>query len=278
MANILIMGCGDLGTAVGQQLAAAGHRVWGLRRQAERIPSPIRPLAGDFTRPDGLPELPAALDTVYFIATPGAFADVAYRRAYVDGLRHTLAALERGGQQPRRVVFVSSTSVYGADDGRWVDEDSITAPVRFSGQRLLQAEELLRASPFPGVVVRFGGIYGPGREYHLRKVREGVRGLHEEPVWTNRIHRDDCVGLLSHLFALDRVEPLYLGVDDEPVLRHELLAWLAQEMGLDPPGTPPMPAGEMHGKRCRNRRLHASGYRLLHPDFRHGYCALLAGD
>ncbi|WP_018145373.1 MULTISPECIES: SDR family oxidoreductase [unclassified Thioalkalivibrio] len=275
MANILIMGCGDLGGAVGQQLAHGGHSVWGLRRRPEHIPKPIQPLAGDFGVADGLPELPPALDTVYFIATPGEFTEPAYRRAYVDGLRNTLTALERASQQPRRVVFVSSTSVYGADDGRWVDETSPTEPTRFSGRALREAEQLLADSPFSGVVVRLGGIYGPGREYHLRKVREGVRGQHEAPVWTNRIHRDDCVGLLTHLFHLRDAEPLYLGVDDEPTLRHELLAWLAQAMEIDPPGTPPMPEGVVSGKRCRNGRLHASGYRLQYPDYRTGYRALL---
>ncbi|WP_018860607.1 MULTISPECIES: SDR family oxidoreductase [unclassified Thioalkalivibrio] len=275
MANILIMGCGDLGCGVGERLAAAGHSVWGLRRQPERIPEPIRPLAGDFACADALPPLPPALDTVYFIATPGEFTEEAYRRAYVDGLRNTLAALEQGHQRPRRIVFVSSTSVFGADDGRWVDETSPAEPTRFSGRCLLEAEQLLADSAFAGVVVRFGGIYGPGREYHLRKVREGVRGQHEAPVWTNRIHREDCVGLLTHLFHLDTPEPLYLGVDDAPALRHELLGWLAQKLAIDPPGTPPMPAGDVRGKRCRNDRLHASGYRLRYPDYRTGYRALL---
>lgn len=275
MANILIMGCGDLGTATGRQLAEAGHTVWGLRRHPEQIPAPIRPLAGDFGIPDGLPPLPADLDTVYFIATPGEFTDAAYRRAYVDGLRNTLGALERDGQRPRRIILVSSTSVYGADDGRWVDETSPTEPTRFSGRRLCEAEELLSGSPFPGVIVRFGGIYGPGREYHLRKVCEGIRGQHTAPAWTNRIHRDDCVGLLVHLFGLESPEPLYLGVDDAPVLRHELLAWLAQQLELDPPGEPPMPPGKVSGKRCHNNRLHASGYPLHYPDYRSGYRALL---
>ncbi|WP_018874366.1 SDR family oxidoreductase [Thioalkalivibrio sp. ALJ7] len=276
MANILIMGCGDLGCAIGARLAHAGHTVWGLRRQPQAIPEPIRPLAGDFARADGLPELPPTLDTVYFIATPGEFTEAAYRRAYVDGLRNTLTNLERAQQQPRRIVFVSSTSVYGADDGRWVDETSPTEPTRFSGRCLREAEQLLSDSPVPGVVVRFGGIYGPGRDYHLRKVREGIRGLHEPPVWTNRIHRDDCVGLLTHLFHLDHPDSIYLGVDDAPVLRHELLAWLAQEMGLDTPGTtPPMPEGAVHGKRCGNARLHASGYHLQYPDYQTGYRALL---
>ncbi len=275
MANILIMGCGDLGCAVGDRLAADGHDVWGLRRRPEQIPEPIQPLAGNFSVADRLPELPPALDTVYFIATSGEFTEAAYRRAYVDGLRNTLAALERARQHPRRIVFVSSTSVFGADDGRWVDETSPAEPTRFSGRYLLEAEQLLAASPFAGVVVRFGGIYGPGREYHLRKVREGVRGQHEAPVWTNRIHREDCVGLLTHLFHLDNPEPLYLGVDDEPALRHELLGWLAQAMGIDPQSAPPMPAGETRGKRCRNERLHASGYRLQYPDYRVGYRALL---
>lgn len=280
MANVLIAGCGDLGNGVGEALASQGHRVWGLRRRPEHVRPPIQALAGDFSRPDGLPQLPPGLDTVYFIATPGRFDDEAYRLAYVEGMRNLLRALADQGQAPRRIIMVSSSSVYGVTDGSWVDESTPAEPIGFSGSRLLEAEELLRSAPWPGVVIRFGGIYGPGRNRMLRKVRGGEAVVTDPPQYSNRIHRDDCVGALVHLFGLEQPAPLYLGVDSHPCPQVELTDWLAERLGLPRPPRTAGPAGGIRGsnKRCRNDRLVASGYRFRYPDYRAGYEAILSSS
>lgn len=280
MANVLIAGCGDLGSGVGTRLAAEGHSVWGLRRRPELIPAPIAPLAGDFSQPDGLPELPAALDTVYFIATPGRFEDEAYRIAFVEGMRNLLAQLDAQQQSPRRIIMVTSTAVYGVTDGSWVDEETPTEPRGFSGQRLLEAETLLRESRHPSVILRFGGIYGPGRTRMLKKVRNGDPVVAEPPQYTNRIHRDDCVGALLHAFALEDPAPVYLGVDSTPCTQVELVDWLAQRLGLPRCSRTEGSAGGVRSsnKRCHNQRLLDSGYRFLYPDYRSGYEAMLAAE
>ncbi len=281
MARILIAGCGDLGSGVGQALAAQGHHVTGLRRRPEQVPEGIEPLAGDFSRPDGIPPLPADLDTVFFIASPGGrFEDEAYRLAYVEGMRNLLRAIDAAGAAPRRVIMVSSTSVYGITDGRWVDETTPAEPGGFSGRRLLEAETLLRESPHPGVVIRFGGIYGPGRNRMINKVRRGDPVVTEPPQYGNRIHRDDCVGALVHLYRLEAPEPLYLGVDSTPCPQEELVDWLAGRLDCPAPPRASGDAGGVRGsnKRCRNDRLLASGYRLLYADFRDGYETLIAAD
>ncbi len=280
MANILIAGCGDLGSGVGVALADEGHRVWGLRRRPELVPAPIQAVGGDFSQADGLPELPADLDAVYFIATPGRFEDEAYRLAYVEGMRNLLAALQRQGQSPGRIILVSSSSVYGITDGSWVDETTPAEPGGFSGYRLLETEQLLADSPFPGVVIRFGGIYGPGRERMLRKVRNSEPVVTDPPQYTNRIHRDDCVGALVHLFHLHDPAPLYVGVDHHPCTQEELVDWLADRLGLPRPPKESGSAGGVRGsnKRCRNDRLVASGYTFRYPDYRAGYEAILEAN
>jgi len=63
---------------------------------------------------------------------------------------------------------VSSTSVYGQSEGEWVDEDSIAQPDNVTGQLIRQAEQKLMDLAPGNIVVRFSGIYGPGREYLLR--------------------------------------------------------------------------------------------------------------
>ncbi|SEO60178.1 SDR family oxidoreductase [Aquisalimonas asiatica] len=280
MANVLIAGCGDLGGGVGERLAAEGHSVWGLRRRPELVPAAITPVAGDFSRPDGLPELPPDLDTVYFIATPGRFEDEAYRLAFVEGMRNLLAQLDAQAQSPRRIIMVTSTAVYGVTDGSWVDEDTPTEPDGFSGKRLLEAETLLRSSRHPAVILRFGGIYGPGRTRMLKKVRNGDPVVAEPPQYTNRIHRDDCVGALLHAFTLADPAPVYLGVDSTPCTQVELVDWLAERLGLPPcPRTEGSAGGvRSSNKRCRNQRLLDSGYRFLYPDYRSGYEAMLAAE
>ena len=81
----------------------------------------------------------------------------------MDGPRNLLAA---PGESPsaRRLVFVSSTGVYGHSGGEWVGEDSPTEPRRASGKRLLEGEGIVAGSPVLAVVLRLGGIYGPARE------------------------------------------------------------------------------------------------------------------
>lgn len=279
--SILIAGCGDLGTSLGSQLAGEGHTVYGLRRRPQPLPTPLNTLQADLSYPASLARLPQDVDTAYYLATPSSFDDAAYQAAYVDGLRNLLQALARQPQPIRRLVFVSSTTVYGQLEGEWVDESSPTEPNGFSGRRMLEAEHLALASGFDAVVVRFGGIYGPGRERMLRKVRAGEPCPAEPPLYTNRIHRDDCVAALAHLGQPAVAAGVYVAVDDAPCSQCELMDWLAARMQLPPPDRAAnQPAGGLRGsnKRCRNDKLKASGFRFRYPTYRQGYAALLEAE
>ncbi len=283
MDRILIAGCGYVGTRLAGLLTEAGHQVWGLARTPATLPPGVTPLAADLTQPSTLGALPPGLDAVVYAAAAGGYDDARYRAAYVDGLGNLVAALASQGHQPRRVVFTSSTGVYAQDDGEWVDEDSPAEPDGFSGRRVLDGEGVLHAGPFPGTVVRLGGIYGPGRASLIDQVRQGVPMVPPGgPRYSNRIHRDDAARAVAHVLALDRPEPLYLGVDDEPADLAEIVAWLARRLGV---AVPPVASSSGPGllvgrgnKRCRNRRLRASGFHLTYPTFREGYAALGATD
>ena len=130
-------------------------------------------------------------------------------------------------------------------------------------------------------MVRFAGIYGPGRGWMIERARAGASCTGDPPKFTNRIHRDDCAGALAHLVELDdRCDDVYIGVDDAPAEECEVLEWLAARLGAPAPRR--VRGGEAaaqgSGKRCRNARLRASGYRFRHPTFREGYAAVLAGE
>jgi nucleoside-diphosphate-sugar epimerase len=200
--RILIAGCGDIGTALGVELAAMGHDVWGIRRMPGALPSAVRGLQGDLARPATLGGLPRAIDVVVYTAGPDASTDDAYRTAYVQGLRGLLRALEGTPPAPRRTILVSSTAVYGQTDGRWVDEASPTEPRGFRGRRLLEAERLLVASRLPATIVRLGGIYGPGRTRLVDRLRRGDAAcVAGPPRYSNRIHRADAIGVLRRLLT-----------------------------------------------------------------------------
>lgn len=276
--RILIVGCGDIGIPLARQLVDLGAAVWGLRRQPAALPDYIQPLAADVTCPETL-QVIQSLDVDYVVTTltPAGFSEQGYRSIFEQGIEHLLTALQ-GQDRLRRILHVSSTSVYHQSEGEWVDEASPTQPSSFSGKSLLVAEEKLSASVIPTTVIRFAGIYGPGRRRLIEQVRAG-EGCPQAPVlYTNRIHRDDCVGVLLHLLTLDvqqqRLEPLYIGVDSEPVAMWEVKHWLARELGveLDDAVTS---GNRRSSKRCSNARLLASGYHLLYPGFRDGYRALL---
>ena len=277
--RVLIAGCGYVGSALARRLVAAGHEVFGLRRTPDDLPDGVHPIAADLSQRATLRPLPEPLDAVAYTAGADRFDEASYKAAYVDGVRHFLAALEEQRLLPQRVLFTSSTAVYGQQEGEWIDEGSPALPRGFSGRCLLEGERLVWAAGHPGLVVRLGGIYGPGRTRLIENVRGGTATLREGPYYTNRIHRDDCARALEHLLGLASPQPLYLGVDCEPADEALVLQWLAERLGVPPPTrarTRDSARLRRSGsKRAANDRLLATGYRFLYPTFREGYSALL---
>jgi nucleoside-diphosphate-sugar epimerase len=270
--NVLIAGCGYVGTALGERLVEQGHRVWALRRDISGLPAAFNKVSADLASAAELDALPADLDHVVYCASAGESSDAAYQRAYVVGLANVLRAVE--GRPVRRVFFTSSTAVYAQTGGGEVDEQSETIPTHFSGRRTLEAEGLLRASTAPGTVLRCAGIYGPGRTRLIDAVRQGTASMSER--FTNRIHRDDIAGVIIHLMQQGAAPEVLLLSDDQPAPQREVTAFIAAQLGVPLPHSPPTePSARGGDKRCNNSRLHATGYRLLFPSYREGYAAML---
>ncbi|MBP6626762.1 MAG: NAD-dependent epimerase/dehydratase family protein [Arenimonas sp.] len=261
---IVVAGAGDVGGRLATLRLASGDDVVALRRsEGEPVPG-LHRVRANLASGEGLARLPREVEAIVFCAAPDQRDEAAYRALYHDGLRRLLDHC-----RAPRVLFVSSTAVYGADDGHWVDEATPADSEAFNGRVLRQAEQVL-ASRDGGVCLRLSGLYGPGREAMLRKARAGTPG---EPRWTNRLHVQDAAAALSHLLDLAHPLPLYLGSDDQPALESEVLAWVREREGL----APVAPAsGPECGRRVGNRRLRASGWRPTYPDYRSGYAELLA--
>ncbi len=283
MAQVVIAGCGYVGNALAGMLMNEGHEVYGIRRSVDALVEGVKGIVGDVARPDALGPAPARVEYAVFTVAADEGTEQAYRRAYLDGLAGFLEWLADEGQRPRRIVMASSTSVYGQRRGEPIDEESPTHPTQFRGETLLASEGLLAASGISSVVVRLGGIYGPGRAGLIERAREGRLRLRAEEHFTNRIHRDDAAGLIRHLLFLRKPEALYLGVDDRSAEEAEVFRWLAKELNVEPPVEESGEAAEVASrgrravgsKRCSNQRARDSGYRFRYPSFREGYGELI---
>lgn len=274
--RVLIAGCGYVGSALGELLASEGHSVFGLRRDPVSLPDSITPVVADLSRTISSEALPQNLDRVFYTASAGGSDDAAYRAAYVDGPRNLLEALAPQQTNVRRLFFTSSTGVYAQTNGEWVDEASPTEPESHTGRRLLEGEKVMLEGPVPATVVRLSGIYGPGRTRSIQRALDTPVG-DGPPNYTNRIHRDDCAGVLRRLMLLPEPAPLYLATDHEPTDRRTVAEWLSKRLGRPLPEVSPTDDSPRRrtNKRCNNARLLVSGYEFRYPTFREGFAGLL---
>jgi nucleoside-diphosphate-sugar epimerase len=230
-------------------------------------------VAADLTDASTLKELPGGITHVLYAPAPQERSQQAYRRIFVDGLANLLSALD--GQPLKRVVFVSSSAVYGPDES-WVDETTPARPDGYRGETLLEAEHLLAQKLAElGVAFRLAGLYGPGRTLLLDRLRQGRATVPQAPQWANRFHIEDAARACVHLLGLSKPLPCYVGVDDRPMPIDELYGALAAMLGVPPPARS-QAATDVASKRLSNARLKKSGFRLKWPDALEGYRALIS--
>ncbi|MFB6168625.1 MAG: SDR family oxidoreductase [Haloferacaceae archaeon] len=283
----VVLGCGYVGLELGRQLADAGHDVTGVRRSEAGLAAVedagLRAVRADVTDAGSLDAVPDA-DWLVFAASSGGRGAAAAREVYVDGLATAVGSFAARVDPPDRLVYTSSTGVYGDHGGDWVDETTPLDPTTPKTEVLVEAEQTAFDAPFDATVARFAGLYGPGR-YRLERYLEG-------PVtegYLNMVHRDDAAGAVAHLLetGVGRGEAV-LVVDDEPVSKWEFADWLADECGRDRPPKQTiaerLAAGDLSdaaerrlrtSKRCSNDRLRGYGYEFRYPTFREGYRAAL---
>lgn len=278
--QILIVGCGDIGSRTAVGLVAKGYQVFGARRSVAALPDGVQALRLDVSDLNSWFDLTLQPDYIIYSVAAGGFTEASYQAAYADGVRNMLTWLTEQRIQPKRIFFVSSTSVYGQNEGETVDENTPTQPQGFAGRIMLEAEEALRNSVFSHTVLRFSGIYGPGRDLLIRQVKQG-RIAPEVPVmYSNRIHSEDCAGVINHLLVMDHAEEaidsLYLATDKGSVPIYEVMRWMADELEVTPTEIVEAPTKRRASKCCLNQRLLATGYIFQYPTYREGYAPALA--
>lgn len=280
MAKILVAGFGDIGARLAHRLNRQGHQVTGLRRNPpDPIDGPILYCRADLTRPDALTQLDSDFDQIFFMPAPDRRSPEAYGAVYLTGLDNLLQRYSARVRRPHWFL-ISSTSVYGQSAGGGVDEESPALPKSETAKIIRQAEHRLLVAAPDAVIVRFSGIYGPGRGHLLKMAERTPVVQREPPYFSNRIHQEDCASVLAFLSEQRlngrRLENCYLASDDDPAPLWDVMSWLAAQTKRPPPipqtvtDDPPN-----QNKRCCNARLKALGYRFRYPSYRDGYKTLL---
>ena len=263
-----ILGCGYAGAALGRALAADGFDCLGTTTTPRRVDDiralGIRPVVIELDEAARLHEILLDRDLVFLtVAAGGERRD--YREVYLAGAGRLLKAVE--GTSVRRVIYTSSTAVYGQDDGTWVDEESPTEPLSENGRVLVETERCLLAGTQDGgicaTVLRLSGIYGPGRGPHNRLAQLAGQERNDGDVYLNLIHVDDIVAAMRRLIDVDYHGILNLS-DDSPTPRREFYDRILAVSGLPPIQWTPR-AGPARGKRVRNNRIKS----LLNLSLRH---------
>ncbi len=254
----LIVGCGYLGQRVAHRWLQSGSTVFATTRSAANAQilsaADIHPIIGDVTAADGSPERLQGLpevDTVLWAVGFDKDANASYHDVHVGGL---LRVLEQTPNNPR-VIFISSTGVWGNEATDDVDESTPACPTREAGQVLLEAEATLEKHPKgPGVVLRLAGIYGPGRLPRVTDIRENKPIPADPDSWLNLIHVDDAVSVICDVSELPSPENLYVVSDTTPLRRKEWYSSLAEFTNSPPPRW----AAEAPRMRGGNKRVNSS--------------------
>ncbi|HUQ69019.1 MAG TPA: SDR family oxidoreductase [Planctomycetaceae bacterium] len=277
----LILGCGYLGGRVAAAWMSRGDVVHAVTRSAERAAlwrdAGLQPIVADVCDDVTLRDLPE-VDTVLYAVGYDRSSGWTQREVAVDGLRHVLERMQR---RCRRLVFISSSSVYGQSAGEWVDETSPCEPTQPGGECCLAAERLVRAtiSGSAANVLRLSGIYGPQRLLsRVEALRNGEPLTGNPNAWLNLIHVDDAVQAVLACEDRGVAGETYLVSGNSPVQRGEYYAHLARLVGAPPPDfeeTQPAKRGSGGiNKRCTNRRLRDDlRVTLRYPTFVEGLAA-----
>lgn len=274
MAAWVVIGAGYTGERVVAMLRGRGDEVIVTRRQAgegvvglELASASVEEIAAVIGR--------AGEDAVVVVAAPPVDA--------IGGAEGKLA-MAAAAARARRIVYVSSTGVYAAAAGAWVDEAFAIAPIAASGRTRLAAEQAIAGGGVPCVILRAAGIYGPGRGA-VERLRTGAyRIIGGGDTHVSRVHADDLAAAV--VLAGDARAPgsVYNVADDDPCTSNELAEAACAALALPPPPRVALDAVDAElaamfsaDRRIDNRRLRRElGWEPRFPSWRTALGAALA--
>ena len=283
---VLIIGCGDIGRRVAALCLAQGTKVNALARSSETAEQlaaqGIGAYLGDLDRPETLASLPTGGTTVFYFAPPPPQGD--------DEPRLRTFLHESAGALPAKLIYISTSGVYGDRQGAWVAEATAPRPNTERARRRLAAEIMLREwekrCGAPVIVLRVGGIYGPGR-LPIERIKKNAPVLREQECgYTNRIHADDLAAVCMAAAQRGSAGGLYNVSDGHPSTMTDYFNLVADLYGLPRPPQVSLEeaksrlSAEMmsyleESRRMDNRKmLRELEVRLRYPTLRDGLAAM----
>ncbi|MBI1904570.1 MAG: SDR family oxidoreductase [Planctomycetia bacterium] len=284
----LIFGCGYLGERVARLWLDPGKNVRAVTRSPQRAAvfaqNGLELLVADIADKDTLASLRAlpAPETVLFAVGFDRSPGQAVRDVCVEGLRNVLDALPA---ETGKVIYISTTGVFGDAGGEWVNEDFPCRPTRETSGAMLDAERLLQQHALGprAIILRLAGIYGPGRVPNAEALRSGDPIAVNPEGFLNLVHVDDAARAV--LAVADRAVPprMYVVADGNPVRRSEFYAEAARLLDAPPPRFAAPDPGTAKGRRSEDSRRVSSArltseldFTFRYPSYREGLRAILS--
>lgn len=229
---IFVIGNGDIGCRIAHLWQQRGATVQTLGRRAAPCSGSTDHICADLDQPATLTQLPTANAILYFTAPPPL-------QGNTDPRMHNLLAALDPAAPPRRIIYISTSGVYGDCNGEWVDERHPTQPQAPRSERRLAAEQALQQwgaqHNVTSVILRVGGIYGPGR-LPLERLRQGMTVLQRDIApYSNRIHADDLAQVCIAAASAPQQHALYNVSDGHPTTMSDYFIRVAAAAGLPAP-------------------------------------------
>ncbi|QWE03571.1 SDR family oxidoreductase [Polynucleobacter sp. JS-JIR-II-b4] len=279
--SILIIGCGDIGLRVAKQLSRS-HRVFALTSQQNRFQElravGATPILGNLDHPESLWRLSGLAQTIIHLAPPQNGGNRDCRT------RNLLRILAQGSNAVRRLIYISTTGVYGDHRGGKVSEATPVNPQSERAQRRVDAERILRLwAPAHGValtILRVPGIYAADRLPIERLQAQTPALLPEEDAYSNHIHSDDLARLVCAAVFHGKPQRIINACDGGETKMGDYFDEVADAFGLERPAR--LPGGELQkivspmlwsfmreSRRVTNQRLPELKTPLRYPSVGH---------
>jgi nucleoside-diphosphate-sugar epimerase len=275
--NLAIMGCGYVGVAIARHWRQEENTIITATTttpkrvsELEEVADQVLTMGGDNL--EAVNDVVNNQDTILLTIAPTSNTRVdaeTYRKTYIPTAENLQLALQNN-TTVKQIIYLSSCSVYGNQEGKWVDE---TSPLKIENEYsevLSEAEEILLKLADDNIkvcILRLGGIYGPGRELNERFKKLAGKTLSGSGdnliAW---IHLEDIIGAVDFVHK-NKLGGIYNLVNDLNLTTKQILDKICDQQGLEKVSWDPSETGFTSlNARISNQKLKAAGYRLIHSD------------
>ncbi|WPO79982.1 NAD-dependent epimerase/dehydratase family protein [Flavobacterium sp. KACC 22761] len=240
MKQISILGCGWLGFPLAKKLIEKGNSINGSTTSENKLAilkdSGINPFLVTLESESISESINAFLSEseILIIDIPPKLRAInadSEKKVFVEKIKNLIPFIEKS--EIKKVLFVSSTSVYG-DDNSIITEETIPNPETESGRQLFLTENLLQENQnFETTILRFGGLIGEDR--HPVKFLAGKENLENPDAPINLIHLNDCIGIIEEIINQSKWSEVFNAVAPFHPTREEFYSQKAIKMNLPEP-------------------------------------------